>query len=192
MKRANVKSIDSIRQFKLDLQDYNHAIRHALDMLNTELMRAVDYLETDRSVYWPAQVRRASDKVSEARINLERCQVTTRPGEGPSCYEEKKSLQHAKERLATANAKVKATKKWLVIVRKEVDEFRSRMAQVNFSAESELPRAAALLERLAARLDRYVSKMDSDTSDSSSLVSPKNQTADASHARPLGEQSPES
>ena len=153
--KASVKSIESIREFKTNLQEYNDSLRQTLDMLNTELHRAVDYFETDRAVYWPAQARRASDKLSEARINLERCQVTTRPGDGPSCYEEKKALRRAKERLKTANEKVKATKKWLVTVRQQVDEFRSRMAQVHFLNESELPRAIALLDRLAARLDRY-------------------------------------
>lgn len=152
---ANVKSIESIRAFRSDLQNYKDSLRQALDILSAELTRAVDYFESDRAAYWPAQARKASDQVAEARINLERCQVTTRPGEGPSCYEEKKALQRAKERLATAEEKVKVSKKWLTIVRKEVDEFQSRLAQVNYLTDTELPRASALLARLTARLDRY-------------------------------------
>lgn len=156
--KANVKSIASIRQFRSDLQDYNDSLRQSLDITLSELTRAVDYFETDRAVYWPAQVRRASDKLAEARINLERCQVTTRTEEGPSCFEEKKALQRAKERLATANAKVRATKKWLSVVRREVDEFKSRLAQINYLTDTELPRAVVLLEKLATRLDQYISK----------------------------------
>jgi hypothetical protein len=156
---ANVKSIESIREFRGDLQEYNDSLRQALDILSSELVRAVDYFETDRSAYWPAQARKASDKLAEARINLERCQVTTRAGEGPSCYDEKKALQRAKDRLATANEKVKATKKWRAVVRREVDEFRSRLAQVNYLTDSEIPRAIALLARLATRLDRYAERM---------------------------------
>ena len=153
--KANVQSIEAIRDFRNDLQEYNDAIRHAIDMLTSELVRAIDYFESDRAAYWPAQARRASDKVAEARVNLERCQITTRPGEGPSCYEEKKALQRAKERLVYADERVKATRKWIVIVRKEVDEFRTKLAQVRFLNESELPRSIALLDRLAARLERY-------------------------------------
>lgn len=155
--KANVKSIEAIRNFKAELQTYNDSLRQTLDMLTSELTKAVVYFESDRSTYWPAQARKASDKVSEARINLERCQVTTSPGEGPSCYEEKKALRHAKERLAFAEERVRATRKWLVVVRKEVHEFRSRMAQLSFLTESELPRSVALLERLATRLERYTS-----------------------------------
>ena len=155
---ANVKSIVAIRQFRAELQEYEDSLRQTLDMLSAELKRAMDYFESDRPAYWPAQVRRASDRAAEARINLGRCQVTTRPGEGPSCYEEKKALQRAKQRLETAEQKVKATRKWIRVVRQEVDEFQTRLAQVNLLVDGELPRGGALLERLAQRLDRYAGR----------------------------------
>ncbi|MEM7316335.1 MAG: hypothetical protein AAF497_24650 [Planctomycetota bacterium] len=163
--KANVKSIESIRVFRTDLQEYKESLRQSLDILLAELTRAVDYFESDRAAYWPAQVRRASDKLAEARINLERCQVTTRPEQGPSCYEEKKALQKAKARLQHANEKVKATKKWVIVVQQEVDQFRSRLAQLNFMTDTELPRAMVLLERLASRLDRYADRTASHPGD---------------------------
>ncbi len=152
---ANVKSIDSIRQFRADLSEFEDSLRQTLDMLRAELKRAVDYLESDRATYWPAQVRRASDRLAEARINLERCQLTPHAGEGPSCYEEKKALERAKRRLQNAEQKVKATRKWVRVVRQEVDEFQTRLSQLTYLAETDLPRGRALLARLAQRLDRY-------------------------------------
>ena len=65
---ANVKSIQSIREFRTHLQDYRDSLRQTLDILTTELSRAVEYFESDRAAYWPHQERRASDKLSEARI----------------------------------------------------------------------------------------------------------------------------
>ena len=163
--KANVKSIESIRAFRADLQEYQESLRQSLDILLAELTRAVDYFESDRAAYWPAQVRRASDNLAAARINLERCQVTTRPEEGPSCYEEKKALQKAKARLQHANEKVKVAKKWVIAVRQEVDQFRSRLAQLNFTTDTELPRAMVLLDRLASRLDRYANRTASHPGD---------------------------
>lgn len=157
---ANVRSITSIRAFRADLVDYRDAVRQALDILTSELVRAVDYFESDRASYWPAQVRKASDRLAEARINLERCQVTSRPEEGPSCVEEKKALQQAKSRLYNAQGKVKATRHWIQMVRKEVDDFQTRLAQLRYLLDHEIPRSVALLERLACRLDRYVERME--------------------------------
>ncbi len=51
--RANVKSIDAIRQFRADLQTYEDSLRQTRDMLSAELKRAVDYFESDRATYWP-------------------------------------------------------------------------------------------------------------------------------------------
>ncbi len=156
--RANVKSIDAICQFRADLQTYEDSLRQTRDMLSAELKRAVDYFESDRATYWPAQVRRASDRVAEARINLQRCEVTTNPGGGPSCYEEKKALQRAKQRLLETEQKVKATRKWVRIVKQEVDEFQTRLAQLTYLADGELPRGNVLLSRLAQRLERYAGR----------------------------------
>jgi hypothetical protein len=157
---ANVKSIEAIRQFRAELRTFEDSVRQTLDILSAELKRALDYFESDRATYWPAQVRRASDRLAEARINLERCQVTTKPGEGPSCYEEKKALQRAKLRLQTAEQRVKATRKWVRVVRQEVEEFQTRLSQITYLTDTELPHANALLARMAARLDRYTQRPD--------------------------------
>lgn len=163
---ANVKSIESIRHFRADLQDYRDSVRQSLDILTTEISRAIDYFESDRSAYWPAQERMASDQLSEARTNLGRCQMTTRDGQQRSCVEEKKAFQKAKDRLQLAREKVKATKKWLQIVQHEADQFKSRLAQLSYLADTDLPHAIALLERLANRLDRYTSHSKSTESHS--------------------------
>ena len=55
---ANVKSIDSIRQFRADLLEFEDSLRQTLDMLRAELKRAVDYLESDRAIYWIAFIEK--------------------------------------------------------------------------------------------------------------------------------------
>ena len=165
---AHVKSTQAIREFRSGLQEYRDSLRQSLDMLITELARAVDYFESDRAAYWPAQERKASDRLAEARINLGRCQMTTRDGQHRPCYEEKKALQRAKARLQFTRDKVAATKKWTLAIRREADQFKMRLAKLSYLTDHELPRAIAVLERLANQLDRYVGKSESQTSDKSS------------------------
>ena len=178
-KPANVKSIDAIRRFKVEVKEFETSLRQTLELLGVELRRAVDYFETDRAVYWPAQLRRASDRLAQARIDLERCQVTTRPDEGPSCYEEKKALLKAKRRLQLSEEKVRATKKWLRIVRHESEEFQSRTAQLAYLVEHESPRAQALLENVAHKLETYAGLMLSAPSKSSESRSDLGEALDA-------------
>lgn len=158
---ANVKSIAVIREFRSDLQDYRDSLRQTLDIMTTELSRAVDYFESDRAAYWPHQERRASEKLAEARLNLERCQMKTRDGQQRSCHDEKKAFQRAKARLQLTRDKVKATKKWILAVHRQADQFKMRIAQLSFLTDNDLPRGIAVLDRLATQLDRYVGKANS-------------------------------
>ena len=153
---ADVKSISAVREFRTDVLEFQAGLRQSLELMANEVHRGIQWLESDRSAYWPAQVRKASDRVSEARINLERCMLATRPDERRSCYDEKKALERAIRRLAYAEQKVRTTQHWLRVVRDQADDFRSRLARLEQLVEYDLPRATALLERLARSLDKYV------------------------------------
>ena len=95
---ADVKSVSAVRAFKADLLEFQSALRQTLEVLLADVHRGVEWLESDRTAYWPAQVRRASDAVSEARINLERCMLAAQSDERRSCYDEKKAFERAKQR----------------------------------------------------------------------------------------------
>ena len=68
---ADVKSVGAVRAFKNDLLEYQTALRQTLEILILEVRRGIQWLESDRKAYWPAQVRKASDAMAEARINLQ-------------------------------------------------------------------------------------------------------------------------
>jgi hypothetical protein len=153
---ADVKSVHAVRAFKKDLIDFQNVLRQTLELLLNDVRRGIEWLESDRARYWPAQIRRASDAMSEARVNLERCLLATREDQRRSCTDEKKVLERAHRRLAYAEQKVRVTKHWLRVVRHEADEFHSRLARLQHMAEHDLPRGIAQLERLARALDKYV------------------------------------
>ena len=155
---ADVKSVGAVRAFKANLIEFQTALRQTLETLHNEVNRGIEWLESDRTAYWPAQVRRASDQVSEARIALERCSLATRSDERRSCYDEKKAFERAKQRLAVAEQKVRTTKHWLRVVRHQSEEFQSRLARLEHIVEYELPRGVAMLERMARALDKYVNR----------------------------------
>jgi hypothetical protein len=152
---ADVKSTTAVRGFKQELMKFEAALRQILESLMREVDRGVEWVESDRTAYWPAQVRRASDRVAEARINLERCELATNPDDRRSCYEEKILFEQTKRRLRMSEEKVRETKRWLLAVRRESEEFRTRLAKLAHILEYDLPRAIAQLERAARTLERY-------------------------------------
>lgn len=154
--QARVRSIDAVRQFRVELDTYAHALTSVVQLLIQECHRGVEWVESDRMVYWPAQVRRASDELSEARVNLESCMVKIRPEDRAPCTEQKKAFESAKRRLRLCEEKVQITRAWLHTLRRQADDFRTAMAKATHVAEVELPQALARLDEIIAKLEAYL------------------------------------
>ncbi len=156
MSSANLTSIEALRRFKAALLQFEADVTDAITMLELEAQRPVDWIETDRTLYWPREVKKASDVVNEARLALERCLLTIDGDSGKTCYDEKKALQKAKRRLETSELKVKAVGRWKVRIHKEVNDFKTQLAKVKHYLESDFIQAVVALERMAQSLDKYV------------------------------------
>ncbi|HJN11059.1 MAG TPA: hypothetical protein QF564_20395 [Pirellulaceae bacterium] len=152
---ANVTSIDGVRELRMSLLKFEEVSRDGLTMLILEVRRAMEWLEGDRRRYWPEQVRRASQKVVEARNELERCELKYGSEEAPSCYEQKMALQRAKRRLRFCEDQVKVVKQWIRAVRQELNDFEGQAAKLTSILDSDIPHAVTTLERMLRALDKY-------------------------------------
>lgn len=153
---ATVHSIDSVRRLKVALDEFVDEVADTLTLLELESRRPLEWIEQDRSKYWPREFRKASDRVAEARIALERCELTSSDDERRSCYDERKMLEKAKRRLRLCEEKIPIVQRWRLKLRKEIEEFKVQLARMANYLEADAPRAIAALERMAAALDQYV------------------------------------
>lgn len=154
-KKAQVTSISAIRDFKAALQTYQEALSDCLDSLGIEVRRGLSWIESDRMSYWPVQVRQSSDALTEAKNSLERKRLTLSGNDRPSCTEEKKAVEVAKNRLRYCEERLANSKYWLRIISHDAEEFQGLIAKVSHLTESDIPRAIAKLEQLATALDKY-------------------------------------
>jgi len=155
---AQITSTDAVRQFKRALDEFQGEAREAVTQLLLEMRRAVDWIEHDRARYWPREMQRASDALLQARHDLERCEMSLRPEDKRSCYEQKIAVEKAKRRMRLTEDKVRAVRRWRFAVRREADDFQGRLAKLVSYLDMDIPRAVAALERMAAALDRYTER----------------------------------
>ena len=153
---AQVTSVDAVRDFRAALVQFGDEAQGAVVMLMLEARKAVQWLQQDRARYWPDQTRKAQDLVVRARNDLERCQLHYGSEDAPSCFDQKKRLDRAKRRLRLCEEKTQAVKRWLNILRPELDDFDRELAKMTNWLETDLPRATASLERMLRALDKYV------------------------------------
>ncbi|MEO8498339.1 MAG: hypothetical protein ABI614_25025 [Planctomycetota bacterium] len=152
---ANVTSIDAVRGFRVALVKFEENARDAVTCLQLEIRRAVNWIEVDRRRYWPEQVKKASEGMSQARNALERCQLKYGSEEAPSCYEQKKDLERAKRRLRYCEDQVRNVKRWTQIIRQELTQFDGQMAHMTTCIDTDLPRAIVAITNMINALERY-------------------------------------
>jgi hypothetical protein len=135
---------------------FDAAARDALVQILLEARRPLEWLEHDRAQYWPREVRKAADAVAEARLALDRCQISISGDDQRSCYDERKALEKARRRLALAEEKVGAVRRWRVEMSQELEAFDVEASKLQHFLEFDLSRAMAVLDRMAESLDQYL------------------------------------
>ena len=154
--QADVKSLDTLSFVKAALASYAHETGQAIAEVELEGRRAVDYITVDMAAHWKAEVRRCNDQVNQAIKDLEHCKAFKKVGNNqPSCIEEKKALEKAKQRLARAEQKAEAVRRWTPIVQQQFREACVRLVRFREVVDVDCPRAMAQLERMLKALDAY-------------------------------------
>jgi len=154
--QAEVKSIDTLAFVKAALAAFGHETGQSLAEVEMQAQRAVDWICIDQAAYWKTEVRRAADGVNHAMKDLQHCRTFKKVGNNePSCIEEKKALEKAKKRLARAEAKAEAVRRWTPVVRQQFQETGVRMTRFREVIDIDCPKAVARLERMLRSLDHY-------------------------------------
>src|SRR5690606_11622448 len=122
MTTAKVTDIAAVRAFKAALIEFQEEAASALEMMQMQLHRTLDWVEQERPAYWTKQIQIGFDKVAQTRTELNACQMRTVAGRRPSCIEEKQAYEQAKRRLQHCQEMVGRVKKWSIKLTHESDE----------------------------------------------------------------------
>jgi hypothetical protein len=129
----------------------------ALEGLDMDLRRALEWIHVDRREHWNGEVRRGWDRITQARIQLQQARTVRRVGDHePACPDEKKALSKAQRRLETAQQKVEAVRRCARAVDEAVNEYRGARTPLAAWLESEAPKAIATLHRMMDQLESYL------------------------------------
>ena len=154
--QADVKSIDILAFLKGAFASFAHETGQAVSEVEIQGQRAVDWITVDRAAHWKAEVRRMNEVVNKAIKDLEHCRTFKKVGDNtPSCIEEKKALDKARQRLTRAEEKAEAVRRWTPVVQQQFREAGVRLVRFREVIDVDCPRAMAQLERMLKALDAY-------------------------------------
>jgi hypothetical protein len=154
--QANVLSIDVLQRFRVALIRCQEELSLALAEADSEVDRAVAWVERDRILHWRQRVQRLSEEVNDARSALFRKQtVTSSKDSKPSVVDEKKALERAKAMLEDAERRGQRSHSWASALPRDQSLYKGGVAALATIVDRDLPAAIQALERMSIALERY-------------------------------------
>ncbi len=153
---ARVESIESLKLFKRALWKFQENASIALGEAESEISRVLMWLEGEQRTYWNSEVRKRQEAVMRAKEALRQKQLFKSPTGGrQSDVDEQKALQLAQRRLAEAEQKVLAVKKYTQHLRREMMMYKGQVQRITTVVMADIPQAAHDLETIIQRLEAY-------------------------------------
>jgi hypothetical protein len=155
---ARVDSLDALTLFKSALIKFQEAAQIALSDAEGEMNRVLLWVENDQQSHWQNQIRKCQEAVVRCKEAVRMKKIfKDAAGRQQSAVDEEKALAVATKRLAEAEQKVVAVKRWSRQLQKEIGMYKGGVQRFVTTIESEIPHAAAHIEGLLTKLDAYLS-----------------------------------
>src|SRR5438093_1257326 len=141
--RADVRSIDAVRDWHAALTEYGCLLAEAAAGVQLELRRGYEWLHEQQSL-WQRAVRECEEEVVQAKAELSARKFPDWSGRMPDTTVQEKNLRTAKARLEHAEDQVVRVRAWIGRLPKMIEELYDGPARrmTNF-LDAELPVALA-------------------------------------------------
>jgi len=158
MATAKIDSLDAIKQFRIALIKFSEGVNAALGNADSDVDRAVSWLESEAKVFWLNEIRKRQLILGQAQEAL-RMKVLYKNYDGttPSAVDEKKAVHIAKQRLEIAELKLKAVQRYTTIMQREAVLYKGSSQRFASTIQSS-PVAVAYLNRVVDAIERYMAQ----------------------------------
>lgn len=147
-------SVEALREFRRAVERFGQEVNGALSEMDGNAQRMLSWLSHDQMPYWQSQIRQRQEKIARARSDLLRKQLSSSQDD-PSCVDERKALERAKQRVEEAMEKVKAVKKWSITVDREFTLYKGAASSMAETHQRDVPMISMRLAEMVKRLEEY-------------------------------------
>lgn len=156
--QAHIDDIDALKNLRIALIKFAEVINVSLAGADSDVLRALGWLENSQVPFWSARIRKCEELVSRCK---EAVQMKTlfkdATGARPSVVDEMKALKKAEAQLTHAEEKLAATRAYIRKIQHSQNEYRGSVAKAQGWASAYLPEAAIKLGNLISIISEYAS-----------------------------------
>jgi hypothetical protein len=151
---ADVRSIESLAQFRAELAEFADQAKAALGTMDMDIQRTSSWLDS-QARHWQSQQRQAEDFVIEAQQILRRKRLMRIGGNPVDTTQEELVLRRAKAKLDYVEQKLERTKFWLRGLPDALLEYEGPARQLSSMLEQQIPKMLAQLSHKLQVLEQY-------------------------------------
>ena len=153
---VRVLDLKTIEKFKGSMAEFGDTVKVALIEADSEIERAIVWLERDRIQHWRRQIQKRQELVTRAKSALYRKQMQGSEKDGrPSVVDEKVELARSLKHLKSAEERLEHTKRWRNRLEREYALYKGHIQSLSGMAERNVPMAVALLGKILEHLEAY-------------------------------------
>ena len=154
---ARIDDLDVSKSLKAAIWKFAETANVALTDAESEMNRALMWLENEQRAFWEGQLRKRADLVERAKEAVRMKKIfKDSAGRQQSAVDEEKALKIALRRMEEAEQKIVSVKKFTQKLRKEMMMYKGHVQRFATSVQNELPLASAQLDSLLDKLQQYV------------------------------------
>lgn len=153
---ARILATEALTEARAALADFAAAVERAMVGVDADVNRMTHWLQHERPVHWKHEVRVRENAVQAAKGAISRKQIIAAP-EPASIVDERKALDRAKRKLAEAQRRQEATRRWGVSWERSAMVYKGAAHQLRQAAGGQIPSAIASITRMIESIEAYLS-----------------------------------
>ena len=152
---ANVKSLDSLIDFRVALINFIEKSKLAVSTGESEISNMQSLVGHTQLMHWKFVIRKAEEKLSQAKSELFRATIS-QPDNPRGPTDQIRLVNKRKEEIAHGQKKYERTKRWGRILEHENHEYRSAITPLAASLEGELQKAVMKIDNAIVAIELYL------------------------------------
>jgi hypothetical protein len=151
---ARVESTQALETLHEALAKFGVAAQAALGSAATEIQRTLNWLD-QQGKFWRTERDRRHEAFNRARAELTARRWSSDRGNSRGATEQELEFEKARKRLAEAEAKIEAVRRWQRLLPEAIKEYEGPARQLAGMIESDLRQSLAILDSKVAALAEY-------------------------------------
>jgi len=153
---ANVKSLESLREFRIALIKYIDKAKRSISTSDGEVQRMSIWLESIQPTHWIRQVRKSEELLTQAKSELFRATLS-QPDNPRGPTDQIRLVKKREAEIKYANERLEKTKQWSRRFDRMQHEYKSGLSHLSSALDGELQKVSVQLDNSIRSLEAYLS-----------------------------------